>query len=347
MVCIIQYISVEKVLLIVFVFLGAIMIMPFFMPMLLAAITAYVLYPLVNTFRKHLKSYHFALIISITMITAPFALLVIYSVNDISPLVHEVTGLSREINNILEPAQYYLAQYGLGKFAGNVQDAVTGLTEYMKTQLTSFMFTIPMLMLHFVIYLISTYYFLRDGSRVIQFFDRYINTLEYREKRMIQSVMTGLKNSFDVLFLSYITISVIVTITAWIGFTLLGIPYAAVLALLAGIFGFLPLLGIWVVYTCIGIYAFLRGDVTSALLVIGFGAIFLNIIPDLFIRPILGSKTGKVHPLTILIGFFGGPLVFGAIGFLIGPIVLVIVETVIVSYMKFNIDVDKEHGIKK
>ncbi|MCK5698545.1 MAG: AI-2E family transporter [Candidatus Aenigmarchaeota archaeon] len=339
-----RFISIEKVLLVVFVILGAIMISPFYMPVLLAAISAYVMFPLVNTLRKFFKSYHFALVVSITMIAIPFVLLIAYSINDITPLVHEITGLSQEINTILEPAEEFLSQYGLSKFAVNIQAGVTGLSEYMKAQMLSFVFTIPMLILHITIYFFSTYYFLKDGSGSIKFFKRYINTLEYREKRMIQSIMTGLKNSFDVLFLSYITISVLVTIFAWIGFNLIGIPYPAILALLAGIFGFLPLLGIWIVYTGIGIFMFLQGDMTSALLVIGFGAIFLNIIPDLFIRPILGSKAGKVHPMTIVIGFFGGPLVFGVNGFLIGPIVLVIAETVLVSYMNFYIDVSKEHN---
>jgi len=337
------YISLENVLLVVFVILGAIMISPFYMPVLLAAITAYVMFPLVNTLRKFFKSYHFALVVSITMIAIPFVMLIAYSINDITPLVHEITGLSREINTILEPAEEFLSHYGLSKFAVNIQAGVTSLSEYMKSQMLSFVFTIPMLILHITIYFFSTYYFLKDGNGAIKFFKRYINTLEYREKRMIQSIMTGLKNSFDILFLSYITISVIVTISAWIGFNLIGIPYSAALALLAGIFGFLPILGIWIVYTGIGIYMFLQGDVTSALLVIGFGAVFLNIIPDLFIRPFLGSRAGKVHPMTIVIGFFSGPLVFGVSGFLIGPIVLVIAETVLISYMKFHIDVSKDH----
>ncbi len=336
-----HYITIEKLILLAVICLGALLIRPFFMPILLAMITAYVMHPLVNTFRKFFKSYHLALLVSVTMIAVPFILLIMYSINDVNPIISEVSAFSREINNFLIPLEEYLSAYGLDKFAVKIQDLVRDLTDYSKAQLTSFVFTIPMLMLHMVLYLISTYYFLKDGGAIIRFFNSYVNTLEYREKRMIHSIMVGLKNSFDVLFLSYITISVIVTIFAWVGFYLLGVPYPAVLALLAGLFGFLPLLGIWIIYTGAAIYEFLHGDVTTALLIIGFGAIFLNIIPDLFIRPILGSKTGKVHPMTIIIGFFGGPLVFGVSGFLIGPILLVIAETVIVSYMKFNIDINK------
>lgn len=323
------------------------MLQPFFMPLLLAAISAYVMYPLVNGLRRFFKSYHVGLIISLIVIIVPASMIIMYSVNDLSTLSFEVTGFGEEINKALSVIEGHLEEYGLSQFAVNTQDAVSEMTKYLKKQLTSFVFTIPMIMLNLVIYLIATYYFLKDGNRAIQFFNRYIDTLEYRENRMIGSIMTGLKNSFDVLFLAYITISIIVTIFAWIGFYLLQIPYSGVLAILCGIFSFLPLLGIWIVYVGIAVYELSIGNITTAIIVVGFGVVFLNVIPDFIIRPIIGSKTGKVHPMTILLGFFGGPLVFGASGFLIGPILLVIVETVIVSYMKFNINSMKNNNIKK
>ncbi|MFH1127172.1 MAG: AI-2E family transporter [archaeon] len=339
--------SLEKVLFAVTLILGAIMLKPFIMPLLLAIITAYVMFPMVNGLRKFFKSYHFALILSVVIIITPLILIIMYSINDISPLIWEVTGLSKDISKSLVTVEEVLSDYGVEGLASNIQITVTDLTEYLKAEMTRFVFTIPMLMLNIAIYLISTYYFLMDGAKVIRFVNDYVNTFEYREKRMIQSIILGLKNSFDVLFLSYITISVIVTIFAWIGFYLLGVPYAAALALLAGIFGFLPLLGIWVIYTAVGMYKLINGDVTGALLVISYGVIFLNIIPDLFIRPSIGAKTGNVHPMTIILGFIGGPLIFGTSGFLIGPILLVIVETVIVSYMKFNINLEKKEQKEK
>lgn len=323
------------------------MLQPFFMSLLLAVISAYVMYPLVNGLRRFFRSYHVGLIIALLMIAVPISMIIMYSVNDLSTFTFEVTGFGEEINKLLSVIEEHLAEYGLSKFAVNTQDAVSEMTEYLKKQLTSFVFTIPMIMLHLVIYLIATYYFLKDGSGAIKFFNRYVDTLEYRENRMIGSIMTGLKNSFDVLFLSYITISIIVTIFAWTGFYLLEIPFSGVLAILSGIFSFLPLLGIWIVYVAIAIYELSIGNMMTAILVVGFGVVFLNIIPDFIIRPIIGSKTGKVHPMTILLGFFGGPLVFGASGFLIGPILLVIVETVVVSYMRFNINLMKNNKIKK
>jgi len=44
-----------------------------------------------------------------------------------------------------------------------------------------------------------------------------------------------------------------------------------------------------------------------------------------------------VSALTILLGFFSGPVIFGAKGLLLGPILLVITETIIVEYMRYRI----------
>ncbi len=333
-----KYLTVEKMLLAAIIILGAITIRPFFMPILLAVITAYVLHPLVNGFRKLFKSYHLALIITTALVALPFALIIAYSINGLSPLAKEIGDLNDEISKALSIVENYLSDYGLNTFAANLDGMFGNLTARLKGEITTFVYKIPLILLQTTVYLFSTYYFLKDGTRIIHFFRRYIDTLEYKEKRMVESIMLGLKNSFDVLFISYIAVSVIVTIFAWVGFSLLDIPYATVLALLSGIFGFLPIFGVWMVYGSVGLYEVLQGDFTTAVMVILFGVFFLNIIPDFVIKPMVGSRTGKVHPLTILLGFFAGPIVFGINGFLIVPILLVILDTVVVSYMKYCIE---------
>lgn len=336
-----KYLTLEKILLAAIIILGAITIRPFFMPILLAVITAYVLHPLINGLRKLLKSYHLALIITTALVALPFALIIAYSINGLSPLAKEIGDLNEEISKALAIVENYLSDYGLDTFAANLKGTTGGVTAYLREKLTTFVYKIPLILLQTMVYLFSTYYFLKDGTRIIHFFQRYIGTLEYKEKRMVESIMLGLKNSFDVLFISYIAVSVIVTIFAWVGFSLLDIPYATVLALLSGIFGFLPIFGVWMVYGSVGLYEVLQGDITTAVMVILFGVFFLNIIPDFVIKPMVGSRTGKVHPLTILLGFFAGPIVFGINGFLIGPILLVILDTVVVSYMKYCIEAER------
>jgi predicted PurR-regulated permease PerM len=59
------------------------------------------------------------------------------------------------------------------------------------------------------------------------------------------------------------------------------------------------------------------------------------------LQPYLGSKQSDVNPLTIFIGFFSGPIIFGAKGLLLGPIIFVVVHTIIIEYMAFRIENEK------
>ena len=101
------------------------------------------------------------------------------------------------------------------------------------------------------------------------------------------------------------------------------------------------------IYVPLAGYEYYIGNELLAIYVLIFSIVGLNIVPDMIIRPIIGAKIGKVHPLTILLGFFGGPALFGMMGFIIGPIILVIAETVIRGYMDLKIETLKNTKMKK
>ncbi|MBU4245826.1 MAG: AI-2E family transporter, partial [Nanoarchaeota archaeon] len=164
-------------------------------------------------------------------------------------------------------------------------------------------------------------------------------TLSSEDEHFISSIMRGLKRSFDVLFLSYITMSIIMAVVSFIGYSIFGVPHAFILALLTGLFGFLPILGVWMVYVPIAAYMYYYlGNSLAAAGVLIFGISMLTIFVPIILQPYLGAKKSGVSALTILLGFFSGPLIFGAKGLLLGPILFVMIETLIVEYMRYRIE---------
>jgi predicted PurR-regulated permease PerM len=59
------------------------------------------------------------------------------------------------------------------------------------------------------------------------------------------------------------------------------------------------------------------------------------------LQPYFGSRQADVNQLTLLIGFFSGPIIFGAKGLLLGPIIFVVVQTIIHEYITFRTDNEK------
>ncbi|MCK4967624.1 MAG: AI-2E family transporter [Candidatus Aenigmarchaeota archaeon] len=333
-----RLLSFEFIAIFIISILAALMISPYFSVLLLGSITAYILYPMVFSLKKIVRSYTIAIFISVMIIISIFFFITNLVIRDAAPLISGISGLAGDVTTVLETLKPQLENLGLSEYITNTQKIIATVETYAKTQLLENLKSLPGIMLNFLIYIFATFYFLKDGTKIKNKIYLYVQTLSLNDKKTATSIIDGLKNSFDVLFFSYITLSIFSVIIAWLGFTALGIPYALILSILIGIASFLPLIGMPWIYVPLAGYEYYIGNELTAIYVLIFSIVGLNIIPDMIIRPAIGAKIGNVHPLTILLGFFGGPVLFGMMGFIIGPIILVIAETVIRSYMDLKIE---------
>ena len=338
--------SFEFISLFLIIIVAGLIISPYFNVILLGAITAYILHPLVFRLKKIVRSPTIAIFISVILIISSFFVVANLVIQDAAPIISGISGLSGDITTVLESLKPQLENLGLSKYITNTQEIITTLEIYAKNQLLENLKSLPGIMLDFLIYVFATFYFLKDGAIIKNKLISYIQTLQVNDKKTAISIIEGLKNSFDVLFFAYITMSILSVLIAWAGFTLLGVPYALILSILLGVASFLPLIGMAWIYVPLAGYEYYIGNELLALYVLVFSIVCLNIIPDLILRPLIGAKIGKVHPLTILLGFFGGPVLFGMIGFILGPIILVVAETVIKSYINLKIENAQNKNIK-
>jgi predicted PurR-regulated permease PerM len=106
-------------------------------------------------------------------------------------------------------------------------------------------------------------------------------------------------------------------------FWLLGLPsplfWGTVMALLA----ILPLLGPAVVWIPATIYLAIEGDWGKAIVLTAWGSIVVGLIDNL-IYPVVVKSRLRIHTVPVFIAVFGGLLVFGAAGLVLGPVVLAI-----------------------
>lgn len=331
------FIRAHNIILAGIILLGLVFIYPFAIALLLAAITSYALYPLVTSLRKIIHSYNLALAISLLTIIIPSFYLLRFAAGDISPLIHDMRLLLGDVNVLIDFVESQISVFGLEKYTVELQNILNHITDSAISSAATFFQSIPRLLLNLAIYIFATYHFIRDGGRIVTYATKFIESLEIEERLLFTSIIDGLKKSFDVLFLSYITMAIITGTLAWIGYYALGIPYAALLALLSGLFSFLPVFGVWMVYVPVGLYEYSIGNMNTAVFVVMYGLLVLNLATDMIIRPSIGSKKANVNPLTIFLGFFAGPIVMGAPGIIIGPIVFVLVETVLKEYADYII----------
>lgn len=109
-----------------------------------------------------------------------------------------------------------------------------------------------------------------------------------------------------------------------------GVPYAVILALITAVLDFMPVLGVSATMVPVMIYLGLQGNFTGVLILI-IGMAIITVIRRFIEPPILG-KSMHMHPLATLFAMIFGVAVWGAIGFLMGPVVLLVVQEAIKGF---------------
>jgi predicted PurR-regulated permease PerM len=319
---------------------SGIMIYPFITPLIFSVITAYVFYPIVKMLEIHTRSYNIALGILVIIIGLPIIFAIWYLSANAGVFFQDIAGFGDKLKSLIQTVSDTIAGIGFGEYAGyflGAQNITSKTTEFVIKLASDFVKSIPFFLLEFVIYLYATYHFMRSGKKIIDFIKAYASTLPAEDEHFVSSILRGLNRGFDVLFLTYITMSIILACFSFVIYSIFGAPHAILLAILTGLFGFLPIFGVWMVYVPVAAYMYVQGNIFSAAGIMIFGIAVLTIFVPLILQPYLGAKKSGVSALTILLGFFSGPIIFGANGLLLGPILLVITETVVGEYMRYRI----------
>lgn len=116
---------------------------------------------------------------------------------------------------------------------------------------------------------------------------------------------------------------------ALVVFSLLGYRSAFSLAVVCGILQFIPILGPSLLILGLAAFDVALGDPTRGTLVLVLGLPLIGFLPDATVRPKLAERTAELPGSVYFVGFTGGVLSVGAIGFIAGPLaVAVLVEVV-------------------
>ncbi len=203
--------------------------------------------------------------------------------------------------------------------------ALPSLISSLISSLLSMVSSIPYGIFVVVCVLLSGYYFINDGHSVLRFYMRNVPNKAFRNKSL--SLINDLSVTLFRALGGYILLLFITAFEAWITFRLAGIEYALILALITGIIDFMPVLGVSATMIPLMIYCVLHGNY-KGLIVLIIGMTVITVVRRIIEPPILG-KSLHLHPLMMLIAMAAGVYIWGAIGFLLGPTVFIIVYDII------------------
>ena len=215
-------------------------------------------------------------------------------------------------------AQSFLSDLStrFSSIAGNAVQSVAGIL----TNIVNFFFAC-------VVVFFSLYYFLRDGDRLKNFFNRIFPLSEAHEVKLVDRIEQAINGIIKGSFLVALTQGSI----ALIGFLIFGVPQPFLWAAFTVLAALVPPFGTSLSLIPAILYLFLTGHTGAGIGMSIWGAAAVGTI-DNFVGPRLIGGRAKLHPLLVLFAVIGGIQLFGPLGFLLGPIVIAVLMALLEIY---------------
>jgi len=316
-------------------------ILLFFLPFIIGWIIAAIANPLVRFFEEKFRVKRKAS--SAFIIITVIVLVVLAGYVLITKLVSAATGFITELpllwknleqdfreigenlnvlyNGLPEDVKQNIVKIGQD-MDGYIADFVGGFGTPTVYAVRDFAKNIPGMLINIIMCILSAYFFIAEKDSIGQFCQRCIPKM-IRDKWKL--VIGSLKNAVGGYFKAQIKIELWIFLLLLVGFLLLRIPYAPLVAFLVAVLDFLPFFGTGAVMIPWAVIKILSADYEMAiwLLVIwGVGQLFRQIIQP----KIVGDSVG-IAPLPTLILLFIGYKCAGVLGMILAvPVGIIVIN---------------------
>ncbi|WP_181872981.1 AI-2E family transporter [Fontibacillus phaseoli] len=295
--------------------MGAILI-----PLLLAGFFYYLLRPVV----AYMERYKIKRSIAILILYVVLVILAIGFIAGVWPLLRDqLFNLVQNIPNFLVKLDVQIKNLGEDSFLSKIlpsdSNLLANLTDYLSkgiaflsNYLSSFISFLSQFAIVLFTFPILLYYMLKEGHR----FKRGLAKLfPVRYRRTVYRVTRDMDKGLNDYIIGRVIVNLALGILMFIGFIIIGLPYALLLTLIAVILNFIPMFGAIISSVPIVIIGLIESPS------IGIWALVIILvaqqIQDNVISPYVFGKKLDIHPVTTILLVLGSGNWFGIIGMLV------------------------------
>jgi predicted PurR-regulated permease PerM len=312
------------------------MIRPFFMAVLLAGIFSGMAYPLYRRLVRWFKGRQApasvaTIAIVLLLIVGPLSgflgIVASQAINvtqSVTPWVERQVGQTDQLDELLSKLPFYekwepyknQVAAKIGQFAGNIGSFLVNSVASATRGTASFMLSL-------FIMLYAMFFFLMGGRKILERILYYMPLGPREENRMVEKFISVTRATIK----GTLVIGLIQGTLAGLGFFVAGIGGAAFWGTVMAVLSIIPGVGTALVWIPGVIYLIAIGHIAAGILLALWCALIVGMV-DNVLRPYLVGRDTKMSDLMILLGTLGGILVFGAVGFIVGPIVAALFVTI-------------------
>ena len=315
----------------------------FLFPFVLAFIFSMITQPIAKFINRktHLSAKVSTIISIVAFFLVLFGLISIVSIKfieEIYNLSKNLRGSSAQFNELWNKSldQGFIYMHYLPKefitqiqsYTGEIINFAAKSATAFVNQTIRFITSIPTLIVYTSITILSTLFMSLDKNDIVKFLEHqfpisWLNKI-YNIKRDILSVFGSyLRAQLILVTICFFELLIALNLFLFLG---LNVKYPLIFSIVISLIDALPILGAGAILIPWSIFSFITGDIK-----LGF-AIFILYVIVLAVRQLLEPKLISqkigVHPLVTLVSMYSGFKLLGIVGFLIGPIVMIILKNV-------------------
>lgn len=306
-------------------------------PLLFALLVSTILLPLAKFIENRMNfPRSLSCIIAILLFLVSLVLLFFIIGSQLSRLSEDWPAFQQQLQDSIKALQKWItAEYGIkykeqaGYFNKAVTDSLGAGTGIVGQTILSISSTA----LLFVFTLLYTFFLLYYRTHISTFF---VRLFQANYKPVVLDVFEQVQLIVKKYMLGLFIQITLVSVMAFIAYSLLGIKYAIMLALITGIFNIIPYIGIASAASLTCLITFATSSGSSVLFVI-VAIVIIHLIDSNFIMPrIVGSKV-QINSLIALLGLVIGELLWGISGMFLSIPVIAIIKIVFDRVKELNV----------
>lgn len=209
-------------------------------------------------------------------------------------------------------------------------DTVRQSASFLVAQSGSIFQNVATFLLDLVLALFATFFFLRDADDIMRAVRRLLPMEEDRREALIARTR-------DLIWAGVLSTAAVAGLQGALGglsFAIVGIDAPLFWGVVMGFFCLLPF-GAWVIWLPAALILWADGHLVRALVLAGLGAGAVS-TADNIVRPALLSGRAHMNGLVIFVSLLGGLSVFGLLGLVLGPVLVVTALSLLSDYLNHS-----------
>lgn len=308
------------------------LLLPFYGAILWAVILALLFYPMHRRLtvwlhgRKSLAS-AFSVLICVLVVVVPAIIMLATLSAEVASLYRRIRESNLSLADLVAQAQSVLPDYvnnalnslNLGN-PREIQESLMALlantSQTLATKAMDFGQSTLQFLVSLAIMLYLLFFLFRDGQQLAQTLRDAIPLERRRTEHIAKKFTSVVKATVRGNIVIAIVQGGLGGLTLW----LLGLEAPLLWGVVMAVLSLLPAVGAFLVWGPFALYLLFSGDVTKGIILILVGALVISTI-DNVLRPILVGRETRLPDYVVLISTLGGLSLFGANGFVLGPLV--------------------------